>query len=1464
MNTNDNNPLSVSAPTLPKGGGAIKGMGEALGSVGMSGLASMSLPLPISPGRGYGPSLALNYSSGAGSTEFGLGWGMSTLAIRRRTSSGVPAYQEDDSFLAPSGEVLVAEVDALGQVVATTVTIYNGLTLDQAYRVTRYFPCIEGDFSRIERWQPADSSGDFWLIHAPDGQLLCLGRTAQARIADPAAPTTRIGAWLIEESVNLNGEHVCYRYAAENTQGVNMAGAEAARVHTSNRYLTQVQYGNKAPYAPLYAWAQYSENDTPSWLFTLVFDYGERTLDRQSPPPWQPTGAWLCRQDAFSDYAFGFEVRTHRLCHQVLMFHHFPSELGQQQTLISRLLLGYKQNPQLTQLIGAQSLAYAPDDSLLTLPPLALTYTPFMSDFAADHYQQLPAFPSLNDGVQYQLVDLFGEGLPGILYQVDNDWRYQAPQRGVNGPDAIAYGPWQPLPNVPSLLPTERGRQALMDLTGDGRLDWVIAQPNLHGFFTLHADKSWSTFVPFAAFPVEFLQSNARLVDLMGAGLSDLALIGPQSVRVYANKRDQGFAPPLQVLRDSPDRLPQATGDQAAAVVLSDVLGSGQQHLVRITCDQITCWPNLGRGHFGLPLHLADLPFDAHTFNPDRVFLADLDGSGAADLIYAESEHFTVFFNQCGNGFAAPTTLPMPDGVRFDQLSQVNFADLNGLGMASLVLTVPYLQPSHWVYHFAAHKPYLLQSSTNHQGSYSSLEYRSSAQEWLDEKQANPHSVCELPMALPLVARVISVDEISGNQLIQQYRYRRGVYAGHEREFRGFGLVEHLDTHVQAVASATDLPVAPPALTRVWYHTGQEGTEQHPGILPYQDPALFALGATRLTRLDSQRGEDVLLTDLDEASRYQLFRALKGQVLRQELYGADESSMASVPYSVSSSRFQVRWLQAAPEGKEHAVVLPLVLEQLNVTYERINADPQVQQQVELRHDAYGVVTWGVSINYPRRPQPTSNPYPATVIDAVWANSYDTAQQPLRLAETRVAVHHLTAPTVWRLALPSQQRQNVLTYTSGYTDYPLNAQGLSYEALHAPAGWLSPTRTRVLAGQTQTYYFDAAGTAALPPGALPPPLALVHHQEVAALDETALDAYVDVPNLTDLEDKLIAGGYVERPLFLNEVGAAPQQVWVIPSGFTTYVEQGAWLPFYRPRATRSTALMAPINLTYDPYYCLTTRITDGLGNRIKADYDYRFLVPWRTIDPNDNTQEVLFDALGRVVASSFYGTEMDENDTVVDVGFAPISAFDPSVPELRSIEAALAHPLAAIQGAAGVYLYEFDNWAQAQTPVQVAVLQADQYPGHPEVQVQIALSFQDGFGRALQSKQLCPPGLAYVVTPEGSLELENGQPVERDTGTGARWAVSGRVEYDNKGQVVRTYQPYFVDSTAYLKDDQAREWGYADTHFYDPLGREYTVITALGYWRRASHYPWFSIAEDENDTLNEVLARQRQSVPALPS
>ena len=81
----------VKAPELsmPKGGGAIRGIGEKFAANPITGTGAMSVPIATSPGRsGFGPQLSLSYDSGAGNGPFGLGWNLSLPSITRKTDKG--------------------------------------------------------------------------------------------------------------------------------------------------------------------------------------------------------------------------------------------------------------------------------------------------------------------------------------------------------------------------------------------------------------------------------------------------------------------------------------------------------------------------------------------------------------------------------------------------------------------------------------------------------------------------------------------------------------------------------------------------------------------------------------------------------------------------------------------------------------------------------------------------------------------------------------------------------------------------------------------------------------------------------------------------------------------------------------------------------------------------------------------------------------------------------------------------------------------------------------------------------------------------------------------------------------------------------------------------------------------------------------------------------------------------------
>lgn len=131
---------AIATPALPKGGGAIQSIGSGWGGVGTSGAASFDIPLPVSPGRGYAPPLTLSYRSTVSNGLFGMGWNLSHGCVARRTSKGVPRYNDDDVILGSDGVVWLPERDGSGQLIFTEVDDYRGLALDRRYQVIRHFP----------------------------------------------------------------------------------------------------------------------------------------------------------------------------------------------------------------------------------------------------------------------------------------------------------------------------------------------------------------------------------------------------------------------------------------------------------------------------------------------------------------------------------------------------------------------------------------------------------------------------------------------------------------------------------------------------------------------------------------------------------------------------------------------------------------------------------------------------------------------------------------------------------------------------------------------------------------------------------------------------------------------------------------------------------------------------------------------------------------------------------------------------------------------------------------------------------------------------------------------------------------------------------------------------------------------------------------------------------------------------
>ncbi|MGD8663111.1 MAG: SpvB/TcaC N-terminal domain-containing protein, partial [Desulfobacterales bacterium] len=1026
---NDNVQNSTPSISLPKGGGAIRGMGEKFAANPVTGTGSLSIPIAASPGRaGFGPQLSLTYDSGAGNGPFGLGWNLSTPSITRKTDKGLPRYwdaDESDEFILSGAEdlvpVLVQNDDEWVREALPRRTLQGN-----TYRIQRYRPRIEGLFARIERWTNQDDPSDsFWRSISRDNVTTWYGRTDESRIFDPGDPT-HIFSWLICESYDDKGNVISYSYKPEDSVDLDLSQIhEANRTDASrsaNRYLKHIHYGNREPYFPLLT-ADSSVVPLPSeWLFEVVFDYGEH--DQDNPLP-DDDGIWPVRHDPFSSYRAGFEVRTYRLCQRVLMFHHFPDEVNDPNAAdisnefgvgtnclvrSSDFQYRYEQdpadsrNPIHTVLVSVTQSAYKrlTEDSYRkrTLPAVEFEYNQAQihEEIQDMDPESLENLPRGLDNTRYQWVDLDGEGLSGVLTEQGDGWFYKRNLSPVNvrvdGDGRMAtkaqFAPLEHMAAIPSLTAISSGGQQLLDLAGDGQLDLAEFDSPIPGFFERTPNEDWEPFKSFESLPVlNWSDPNLRFVDLTGDGHADILITEHEALCWHTSLAEAGFGPSERVSQaldeEQGPRLVFADGTQS--IYLADLSGDGLIDLARIRNGEVCYWPNLGYGRFGAKVTMDNAPwFDApDQFDQRRIRLADIDGSGVTDILYLNADGVQIYLNQSGNSWSDArrlTQLP-----KIDDLSAVQVVDLLGNGTACLVWSSPLpgdaRQPMRYIDLMGGQKPHLMIASRNNLGAETRVHYAPSTKFYVQDRLDGNPWITRIPFVVHVVERVETFDHISRNRFVTRYAYHHGYFDGIDREFRGFGMVEQFDTEeFDALSASGELPTGdnieesshvPPVHTKTWFHTGpylgglqisiQFAKDYYGAPLSTEDDY-----ETRLAEFTNSEllPDTILPGGLTVEEEREACRALKGAMLRQEVYARDGTDREAHPYTVVEQNFNVKMLQ--PErGNRHAVFFTHPRESLSYHYEREHnpADPRVSHALTLAVDDYGNVLQTAAIGYGR-------------------------------------------------------------------------------------------------------------------------------------------------------------------------------------------------------------------------------------------------------------------------------------------------------------------------------------------------------------------------------------------------------------------------------------------------------------------------------------------------------------------
>jgi RHS repeat-associated protein len=1417
-------PQATGAPSisLPKGGGAIRGIGERFSANPATGTASFSVPVTVSQGRGgFGPRLSLSYDSGYGNGPCGFGWRLSREAIARRTDRGLPRYEDAagaDTFMLAGGAELVRAAAAPGERLG--------------HRVERFRQEVEREPLRVERWTRFADGDVHWRTISKDDVLTVFGLDASSRVADPERPD-QVFEWLACHSYDDKGNAIVYEYAAEDAAGVDLSrAAEQRRQRGANRYLKRIRYGNRVPLLIDPATPSFRRPHLPApdfeaadCMFEVVLDYGEghyseeaadgqgrvfATAAAEAPAD----SAWPVRRDSFSSYRAGFEVRTHRLCRRLLNFHRFPDELGADEVLVRSTELDYVEKPTGSFVSGVvQSGFRRRDDGRYlkrSLPPLELRYSESPLEdpgYEGEDVRELDAESLANLPValdtHHDWVDLDGEGIPGLLSREDGGWYYK-PNLGAG-----RLGPAEPLEAKPALA--EGSHLLPLDLAGDGTLDLVNLEGPAAGFSAHAEDGGFEPFRAFASAPsVAQIDTGARLVDVVGDGLADLLAADGDCLYWQRSLGKEGFGEALRLdlTQDEAEGPRVLFADREHSIFLADLSGDGLSDVVRVREGEVCYWPNLGYGRFGAKVTMDGAPTlgPPELFDPRRVRLFDSDGSGTADLLYVGADAVRVYLNLSGNSWSEPRVLrtsPAANGA-----TSLTAVDLMGRGTACLVwssaLPGEVRSPVRYLDLCDGVKPNLLVEVRNNLGAETRIAYSPSTKFYLEDKAAGRPWATRLPFPVQVVERIDTVDRVGRNRYVSRYRYHHGYFDGERREFRGFGRVEQLDTEElaalsgsEAIPDAANVDVAsysPPVLTKMWFHTGSRAS-------------------LRSEYSGGERAELDLPVGLSPAEAAAARAALTGSPLRLEVYGLDGSPLAERPYLVRELGYGVSRL-------EPGVFLPHPRETIELEYDRAQpADPRVSHRLDLAVDDYGNPLLTASVAYGRLAGAPADPLltaedveiqrtpQASFVEAVFTNEVseaDAGRAPLECEQKTFELRNASpAAEVFR-----PQELAALIEAAGDGSHELPYEDSEGDGVSGSEPF------RRLIEHVRTVYRANDLSAALPLGGLQALALPEASYRLAFTPALAKATYVSSGKLSaaELKAAMEEGGYVHSE---DDAG------WWLPSSRVAYSPGAADTPaqelavaaahFFLPRR-----FLDPFGngtrLDFDDHDLLPARSTDPLGNRIEATNDYRVLEPALVVDPNGNRSAAAYSALGEVAGTALMGKEGE------DVGDS-LAGFEPDLPP--AVEAAhLADPLADPAGALGRATSRCIVSRTAEPPVTYTIARevhdSDLEPGEASPLQQL-FSYSDGFGHEVQKKRFAG-----------------------DDG----WLTSGWSILDNKGRRVRHFEPFLDESHAFRFHAAV---GVSSIHLRDPLGREVALAHPHKAWEKASAGPWRGESWDGNDT-----------------
>ncbi len=1430
--------------SLPQGGGALHGIGEKFSPDLHTGTGNFTVPIGLPPGRnGFQPQISLGYSTGSGNSPLGMGWNLSIPGVSRKTSKGIPRYRDRavnptdwDTFILSGAEDLVPialwKFDAanpLGLIKIDHPTPEDYSTAP----VVQFQPRTEGLFAKILYHR--DALNPYWEVKSKDGLVSFYGSVRPdnappnwqdpAVIADPLKRDKGF-AWKLTRTQDLFGNRIEYDYVRDSRE-------EGAH-QWDQLYLSEIRY------------VDYGDATNPQFLVKVNFTYEDRP-------------------DPFSEYRSGFEIRTTRRCTNIQVFTH--ADVEQLTRTYHLIYLDQQSTPAQSLPLNEASLLHQVrvegHDGAQSefLPPLEFRYTQFTPNTQKFFPITGPDLPSGSLArSEYELADLLGNGLPDIL-EMNGTVRYW---RNLGGGK---FDHPREMKEAPAGLRLADPGVQMIDANGDGRIDLLVNRDGLSGYFSLRFGGLWDrkSFQRYEVAPSFNLEDpEVKLVDLNGDGVTDAIRSGSR-LECFFNDPKLGWKDIRWVERQALEIFPNINFSDPR-VKWGDMTGDGLQDIVLVHDGHIEYWPNLGYGNWGKRISMHNSPRFRYGYDPRRILVDDIDGDGLADIIYVDDNKVILWINQSGNGWSDPIEIKGTPAV--SDLDAVRLVDLLGTGNRGVLWSADATglnRPNLFFLDFTGGvKPYLLSEMDNHMGSLTRVGYASSIRFYLDDEQ---HLATRwktyLPFPVQVVDKVEAIDQISQGKLTTEYRYHHGYWDGAEREFRGFGRVEQRDTEVFEVFHSAGLhsahpfqPVeikqfSPPLETRTWFHQGPVGDEFGEWEeLDFSDE-YWSGDPSVLSRPQSM--QDVL-KNLPRRVKRDALRALRGSILRTELYALDGTERQDRPYTVTESLQGVRE-ESLPEGNQRdslaetlrerqPIFFSFGLAQRTAQWER-GDEPMTKFGLMGDYDTYGQLLTQMSIAVPRGrdyrvTSGAAEPYLATYTETTYAQRDDDQRYLVdRVARTTTyEILNTGSPSVFEFW--NTVRQGMLT--------------------------------RNIIGQTLNFY-DGAAFQGLPLGQLGNYGALVRSENLVMTSAILQDLYrsgemvLNPPELplylnpgapawteeypAEFRNLVAQAGYVFRQGGTNAISAtdyfaiATSRLYDFQPTSANGKGRGLVLQQHDPLGRRSAVV-------YDRFDLLPERVIDPLGLVTQAQYNYRVLQPVVVSDPNFNITKFQFTPLGLMSGTSIQGKS---------------------------------NVLEGDRSRLGVRMeYDFLAFIERKQPISVRTIQHIHHDTETDIPLPQrdetieTIEYSDGLGRLLQKRvQSEEIRFGNPVFGGGILPVNQGDEtgtrqvvVGQRNGASAQpnVVVSGWQIYDNKGRVVEKYEPFYSVGWDYIAPTQAQLGQKAEMD-YDPRGQVirtvnpdgseqrviYGIPTDLAQPEQFTSTPWEAYTYDANDNAGRTHAAQ---------